>query len=511
VKRKELTGILGCVALLLFAVVAWAAPVPDTGLTICYNATVEIPCPSPGQPFYGQDANYTINPMSYTKLDGSGNALSDTAMSWVMVKDNVTGLIWEMKTNKDGVKNYNDPHDADNTYTWYDSNPATNGGNAGFPGNGTDTEDFIKALNDANHGGYSDWRMPTIKELAYIVNYGIPYPGPTINTTYFPNTAASWYWSSTTYAGSTGTAWYVHFYYGYGYYYSKDHGTYARAVRGGQSGSFGNLVIKSFDSLDSGPIDDAMAAAGSYTDNGDGTVTDTSTGLMWQQAVSSNSMTWEQALTHCEGLNLGGHTDWRLPTIKELRSLVDYSQYNPAINTTYFPNTAASWCWSSTTDAGTAYYAWLVHFGYGFDLSSYNYKYYDYYARAVRGGQPGLKASPPTACTATLDGNLLLYIPFISYDNPASGMLSLWADFVYAFNPTYPTLISFKLSNADFINNPSFFCGASTLSADLKIHIPDILLTDGITHLWVDLEYSAALSTDGNFYWVVSGYGPVSN
>ena len=86
------------------AAFAFAAPVPDTGQTKCYNDTVEIPCPSPGQPFYGQDANYSINPMSYTKLDGSGNALPDSATSWVMVRDNVTGLIWEMKTNKDGSK-----------------------------------------------------------------------------------------------------------------------------------------------------------------------------------------------------------------------------------------------------------------------------------------------------------------------------------------------------------------------------------------------------------------------
>ena len=191
--------IIFCSVILMFSAMAWASPVPDTGQTKCYDVAGKvITCPSPGQALYGQDANYSINPMSYTKLDGSGNALPDSATSWVMVKDNVTGLIWEMKTNKDGVKNYNDPHDADNTYTWYDSNPATNGGNAGTPGSGTDTEDFIKALNDANYGGYSDWRLPTIKELAYIVDYSIPYPGPTINTTYFPNTAASWYWSSTT-------------------------------------------------------------------------------------------------------------------------------------------------------------------------------------------------------------------------------------------------------------------------------------------------------------------------
>ncbi len=128
-------------------VVAFATPVPDTGVTKCYDDYAEITCHLSGQPFYGQDASYSINTPSYTKLDGSGVALPDSSASWIMVKDNVTGLVWEMKTNKDGVKNYNDPHDADNDYTWYDSNPATNGGNAGTSGSGTDTEDFIKSLN----------------------------------------------------------------------------------------------------------------------------------------------------------------------------------------------------------------------------------------------------------------------------------------------------------------------------------------------------------------------------
>ena len=57
-----------------------------------------------------------------------------TATEWVMVRDNVTGLIWEVKQNQNAVTNYDDPHDADNNYTWYDSNPETNGGNAGTPG-----------------------------------------------------------------------------------------------------------------------------------------------------------------------------------------------------------------------------------------------------------------------------------------------------------------------------------------------------------------------------------------
>jgi len=223
------------------------------------------------------------------------------------------------------------------TYTWYDSNPATNGGDAGTAGSGTDTEDFVKALNDANYGGYSDWRLPTVKELASIVNYSIPYPGPTIDTGYFPNTVSSFYWSSTTYASHTSSAWGVNFNYGNDNMSNKNNSYYVRAVRGGQSGSFDHSVIGLFDSVDSGSIDDASTSAGGYTDNGDGTITDISTGLMWQK-TSSSGKTWEGALAYCEGLNLGSNTDWRLPTIKELRSLVDYSRYNPAINTTYFPD-----------------------------------------------------------------------------------------------------------------------------------------------------------------------------
>jgi hypothetical protein len=115
-----------------------------------------------------------------------------------------------------------------------------------------------------------------------------------------------------------------------------------------------------------------------------------------------------------------------------------------------------------------------------------------------------ISPSKMTACTATLNGNLLFHIPYISYDN---GAMTLSADFDYNPNPSYPTLIPFKLKNAPIINDPSFSCAASTLSSDFTIHIPDLLLPDGISYLWVDLTYSPALSIDGNFYWVVSGYG----
>ena len=109
-------------------------------------------------------------------------------------------------------------------------------------------------------------------------------------------------------------------------------------------------------------------------------------------------------------------------------------------------------------------------------------------------------------CKTTINGNLLLNIPYLSYAT-SSDALPLWANLLYVFNPLYPSIISFKLTNYGAINNSSYSCAASTLSSTLKIHIPDVLLPDGITHLWADLEYSSALSTGGNFYWVVSNYG----
>ncbi|MBI5589818.1 MAG: DUF1566 domain-containing protein [Deltaproteobacteria bacterium] len=141
--------------------------------------------------------------------------------------------------------------------------------------------------------------------------------------------------------------------------------------------------------------------------NGNGTVTDTSTGLMWQQNIPDNPMTWEQALSYCENLTLAGYTDWRLPTQKDLRSLVDYSRYNPEINTTYFPDTISSLYWSSTPCAfqvssyGGPYnygFAWGVNFSNGYNNYSnksdnYDYIYYDY-VRAVRSPpNPDIKAN----------------------------------------------------------------------------------------------------------------------
>jgi hypothetical protein len=104
----------------------------------------------------------------------------------------------------------------------------------------------------------------------------------------------------------------------------------------------------------------------SYSNNGDGTVTDNITGLTWQQAVPSAAYTWANAVAYCPTLTLAGHNDWRLPSAVELMSIVDLGQLSPSINGTYFPSTPSNYFWSSSPVAGSPSYAWLVDFTNGF-------------------------------------------------------------------------------------------------------------------------------------------------
>ena len=196
---------------------------PDTGQAKCYDNSVEIPCPAEGQPFHGQDAQYNGHGRSYTDLGGG------------MIQDDVTGLIWEQKTSKNGAANYSDPHDADNTYTWCDTNPDTNGGNQGTCGT-NDTMDFLAALNSANFGGHNDWRLPTIKELVTLADYS--REDPSIDPVFAAATRSSIYSSSTTFVmGNHDHVWYLPF--GNldcsdGCVIHKGGGYNVRAVRGGQ-------------------------------------------------------------------------------------------------------------------------------------------------------------------------------------------------------------------------------------------------------------------------------------
>ena len=121
---------------------------------------------------------------------------------------------------------------------------------------------------------------------------------------------------------------------------------------------------------------DANAPAGQYVvtagGTGNGTVYDTKSKLTWQQTVSSTTYTWADAKTHCAGVgaSLGG-SGWRLPTIKELVTIVDLSQATAAmIDPNAFPGTPAAWFWSSSPVAGSPSYAWYVLFGNGYSFST---------------------------------------------------------------------------------------------------------------------------------------------
>lgn len=129
-----------------------------------------------------------------------------------------------------------------------------------------------------------------------------------------------------------------------------------------------------------------------FADNGDGTVTDYCTGLMWQQDTADvnddevispelDRLTWCEALDYCETLTHAGYEDWRLPNIRELLSLVDYGRINPAIDPLF---SAASWgYWSSTTFTGFPDYAWSVVFDDGDDWGEVKGKLFGH-VRAVR-------------------------------------------------------------------------------------------------------------------------------
>ena len=214
--KKKWTKILFILLVVFFALfcnLQAAEPLPDTGQTKFYNNSVEISKPALGEAFDGQDAHYTRE-RSYTKLGANGVDLPISATTWYQVRDNVTGLIWEVKTFLDGTI-----HDRDNKYDW---NNAQNV--------------FIATLNaGSGYCSHTDWRLPTIKELSFIVDSGSSRP--CIDIEYFTYNALTDYWSSTSgalYSGYTTHAWVVSFSSGSTGRLHKSHGRYTRAVRSGQ-------------------------------------------------------------------------------------------------------------------------------------------------------------------------------------------------------------------------------------------------------------------------------------
>jgi hypothetical protein len=263
----------------------------------------------------GQDADYTINAPSFTdNNDGT-------------ITDNVTGLIWQKTDNGES--------------TW---------------------DNAVSRTATIATGGYSDWRLPTPTELFSIMNHNVGNPAA-LDTKFFPSNpagAAEYWWSSDIYGSDATKIWCVNAGGGMGPKPKSETlsagGTlryHARYVRGVKPTNGHN-----------------------YANNLDGTITDLDTGLMWTQ-VPATARSWTAALDYAENLTLAGYTDWRLPNIKELQTLVDFTlatatTQNGAqapLNRVLFPTatTPATAYWSSTVlrpgGNNAATQAWLVEFG----------------------------------------------------------------------------------------------------------------------------------------------------
>jgi len=195
---------------------------------------------------HGRDADQNNNAdghagFSFTKLASNGSPLADQSAAGTCVKDNVTGLIWEVKTN-------NGLHNRGDTYSWYNTDPSTNGGANGYArgddddtcygynsGNSStfcNTQAYVNRVNTESLCGASDWRIPTYVELQGIVSYG--HFGPTIDELYFPYTPAAFFWSSTPSANFENGTMGILFYCGNTYASPRNKSQRIRLVRNGQ-------------------------------------------------------------------------------------------------------------------------------------------------------------------------------------------------------------------------------------------------------------------------------------
>jgi hypothetical protein len=320
-------------------------PIVDTGQDICYDSTHAISPPQPGEPFYGQDAQFFGNQPGFTISNDS-----------LTVYDNVTRLTWirTPDTDEDGDLDTYDQL----SWTEFLSYPAT--------------------LNAQNYGGYNDWRTPSIKELYSLIDFrGLDPSGPNplqllpfIDTDYFTfvygdttvgeRLIDAQYWSNNEYTGlvfgSQPAVFGVNFADG--------------RIKGYPRDPIGNNPSIHYARYVSGNPDYGI---NNFVDNGNGTITDSATGLMWSKDDRGNGvnigprsgMKWEDALAWVQqknNENYLGYNDWRLPNAKEMQSILDYSRspdatgsaaIDPVFNTTEITNEVGEidypWYWTSTT------------------------------------------------------------------------------------------------------------------------------------------------------------------
>ena len=273
-------------------------PIVDTDQEIFYDTINEISEPSANEAFYGQDAHYNGYQPSYQD-NGDGT-----------ITDLVTGLTWQKSPDMDG--------DGDIDYE--------------------DKMSYFEATEGAetfNLAGYTDWRLPSIKEMYSLIVFSGKDPSgyegtstedlvPFIDTDYFDfaygdlsaneriidaQMASSNIYVGTTMMGDE-TMFGVNFADGRIKGYptgpmpgqTEDKQFYVMYVRGNEYG-----------------IND-------FEDNEDGTITDHATGLMWTKNDDGEGMNWQAALNYAESSTFADYTNWRLPNAKELQSILDYTR-----------------------------------------------------------------------------------------------------------------------------------------------------------------------------------------
>lgn len=309
-------------------------PLIDTGQVNAYNLSGEAVDRTNDQTLIGQDADYSSSDFSFVN-NGDGT-----------ITDLNTGLTWLQEPSSE-------------KFDW---------------------QGAVDYCDELVYAGRSDWRTPSLKELITIEDFsqGWPY----INTNYFTFgdrtiEKSLQFWSSNEYfIGTTHDGAKTSF----GLNFATGH------IKGYPAeGDITEPVATENSKTDTPPPGDnpltkyVWAVAGDaygindFHDNGNGTVTDKATGLMWMQVDSGTGLDWENALSYSENLAYAGYTDWRLPNIKELQSIVDYSGVYPAITAQYFQVTDQdAYFWSSTSayfsnateEQSKYYWAWYVAFGY---------------------------------------------------------------------------------------------------------------------------------------------------
>ena len=157
-----------------------------------------------------------------TKVSSSGTELGANSRQWACLKDNISGLIWEKKTNDGGL------HDQHDSFVWYNTDSASNGGASGLvessgstcegyvagdPSTYCNTQAFVKRVNTVGYCGYHDWRMPTVEELGGIVS--LNRVAPTFYRGFFPRGTGNAVWTASVVPRYPGFAWHIYLNDGY--------------------------------------------------------------------------------------------------------------------------------------------------------------------------------------------------------------------------------------------------------------------------------------------------------